>query len=620
MPLSSVVLLAIAVWLGVVAGFCELLAIAVEVLKPQDPWPGFLYTNPHELWLTPLASGLLVLAVGAAVVLAGRLLPWVILPQRALMLIAIPACLAAVFHFRSSVDERALLILSCGLGFQLALFTAKRVDGFVRVVRRTMPVAFFLIGLLALTVVGRPRLSEYLSLARLPAPDPAAPNLVLIIMDTVRASEVELDAASTLTPSLKVFSRTGTRFDRAMATAPWTLPSIGTMFTGRLPREIFSRGETPLNARTPLPGDYATIAEVLRDRGYFTAGFVANTVYGSVKHGLNRGFIHYEDYSLTWESFWGSSALFHRTYDKLRRLSGNRQAIDRKTATDVSASFLRWLDRRGSRPFFAFLNYFDAHDPYAPPARFEIPGAVRPQFPAIDPFYRYPSNEIMALRQAYQASVSYVDDEIGVLLRGLRDRGLVENTLVVITSDHGEHFGEHELMTHGNSVYRALLAVPLIMSFPKRIPEGMIVRRPISLRDLAATMLGVLEVRDQRFGGASLARYWSDPGQASTEISDEPLFSDIMVGNEPHGWAPKHWPVSRGRMRSIVADGYHYIRDGAGREELYDFRADTDEREPLGPTPELEAIVTGFRRLLESAEGDGRVAEARLSRPISRRH
>ena len=225
-------------------------------------------------------------------------------------------------------------------------------------------------------------------------------------------------------------------------------------------------------------------------RGYLTAVFIAKTAYCSANFGLDRGFLHYEDYGISPGRIVRGSALARliASDERLRDLIGVHELLGRKPAEQVNSDFLRWLDRREpGRPFFAFLNYYDAHDPYQPPAEF-----ARKFSPVIPRGYfregvRLPREVIDELRDAYDGAIAYLDHELGRLLAELRERGLLDDTLLIVTSDHGESLGEHGLMSHGNSLYLTLLRVPLVIVHPARIPAGRSIAEPVSLRDIPAT-------------------------------------------------------------------------------------------------------------------------------------
>ena len=216
--------------------------------------------------------------------------------------------------------------------------------------------------------------------ARRPLPPAGSPNVLLIVLDTVRADHLSLEGYRRPTsPNLERLAKIGIRFDRARATAPWTLPSHAGFFTGRWPHELGVQWLTPLRTDAPF------LAEYLASRGYATAGFIANTGYCSYDSGLARGFTHYEDYVLERLNFLRTSVLiagllghiyeygFANDSGPLRWVAEFVErwfyASHRKDAASINRALLDWLGgRRGqTRPFFVFLNYVDAHSPYTVP-------------------------------------------------------------------------------------------------------------------------------------------------------------------------------------------------------------------------------------------------------------
>ena len=218
-----------------------------------------------------------------------------------------------------------------------------------------------------------------------PLPPSDSPNVLLLVLDTVRADRMSLYGYERrTTPVLERLAERGIRFDEARATAPWTLPSHASFFTGRWPHEL------DVQWLTPLRGNFPTLSEYLGSRGYATAGFVANTLYCSYETGLDRGFTHYDDYVLEklmpLRTAWlvdhfmqlvsDLGVYVGRTLDvgPFRPMQESWIAslfvVDRrKDAGSVQREFVHWLSqrRKPARPFFAFLNFYDAHAPYVLP-------------------------------------------------------------------------------------------------------------------------------------------------------------------------------------------------------------------------------------------------------------
>jgi arylsulfatase A-like enzyme len=349
-----------------------------------------------------------------------------------------------------------------------------------------------------------------------------------------------------------------------------------------------------------MGAEHPTLAEVLAAHGYVTGAFSANLLYVHWESGLDRGFTRFEGYRTTPGQIFLSTALGRRIITGKHgwetglvvRLAGYRDFVGRKRADDVNASVLEWIDDRGGRPYFAFLNYFDAHLPYMPPAPFAGRfGRPRPR-PSLaerirrewtrDGYWDMPAEELEAEIAAYQEAIAYLDDRLGRLLDTLERRGGLENTLIVLTSDHGEEFGEHGDYEHGSNLYMEQLHVPLVIAFPGRVPEGVRVAEPVSIRDVPATVMELLGLPPtQGFAGASLAGSWT--GSATPR----PAVAELAPGLRP-----EH------RMRAVVAGRFHYVLNPAGRRELYDWVADPAERSNLIATSMGSAAARRLDALL----------------------
>lgn len=421
------------------------------------------------------------------------------------------------------------------------------------------------------------------------------PNVLLIIFDTVRRANVSLYGYERpTTPEITRWASTGVVFDHAIAPAPWTLPTHASLFTGERP------GALDADWLHPLPDDGPpTLAEVLRARGYYTAGFVSNHFYTSYESGLERGFVLYDDYRLSLRlilanAAFGRSEVFnyaidHRTpygfYVALRHFNFRRAIRPShipRLAPQVTEAFLDWQKETGDRPFFAFINYMGAHRPY------------RAYEPWLTMFTSHPNRRV----DGYDAAIARLDNELGRMLDTLERRGVLANTLVVMASDHGEHFREHGLEEHGNSLYRELLEVPLVMRFPAGMPAGRRIGAMVSLRDVGATILDVTGNADhQHFPGSSLARYWG----ATPPAADTPILSELSKGVN----VEMNYRNSRAGLRSIMDARFHYIHNDVGSEELYEYATDSTEAHNLAGSPAAHADLERLRRQLAAAMTDG---------------
>jgi arylsulfatase A-like enzyme len=489
-------------------------------------------------------------------------------------------------------------LLAVGLAIQTARVVHTRAARFERLVRRTvLPLALLLV-LGATLVSGARMLRERSAIAGLNAARGDAPNVILLIWDTVRARSLSLYGHDRpTTPNLDAFARRGVVFDRAYAASSWTLPSHAAMFTGELPHRQTSSWVTPLD------GTHPTLAEVFRDAGYVTAGFVANTRYADWEHGLARGFLRYEDYIVSPGEMLRSTALGQTLlsgsggWDRgwLARIIGYEDLPARKNADRVNAEFLRWFDAQEDRPLFAFLNYFDAHQSYFPPEpyRDRFPPARAPttllerlrRESVRAGFWDMTPDELSAELAAYEGAISYLDDRLGVLLRELERRGALDNTIIVLASDHGEEFKEHGGEAHGTNLYSSQTHVPLVVAWRGRMPAGIRVSAPASLRDLPATLADLADLAGgDIFPGSSLASYWVNDAPAAPARA---VLAELSPGLEREL-----------RMQSIIVAPHQLIRNVDGSLELYDVVADPEQRNALGADAE-EASLLRLQRLLD---------------------
>ena len=577
--------LRLALWFGLLTGIGEVILLAVRKYALHR----FLFVSMDSVWMTPLANVLLFLASGVLVLLLRAILPRRLALSPVLAFTTLSAFTILLMY--GPLSRLAILVLALGLGIQAARIVRRHPAGFDRLVRRTLPV--FIILVLASGIALRAWMATGESRSRGDATArPGVPNVLLIVLDTIRSWNLSLYGYERpTTPELERWMRDGVKFDHALSTTSWTLPSHASMFTGRWPHELSADWLTPLDRTHP------TLAELLASEGYSAAGFVANTTYTSYESGLGRGFGHYRDYPVTSAQVILSSGLG-------RYLAGSRfmrRKLLRVSAEDINRNFLGWLDGRdAARPFFVFLNYLDAHGPYQPPAPydtlFSAPGSsvyienLREDTPAREwsPVAR------QAAVDKYDESIAYLDAQLGRLFLELQRRQLWDNTLVIVTSDHGEEFGEREVFYHGNSLYRASLEVPLLLRLPGRVPAGSEVGRAVSLRDLAATILDVSGARSSgRLPGKSLARFWN-------ERLDSTATDTLLMELSYSPRLPKGTPIARGPMKSILIEDMRLISNGDGREELYDFRQDRADSVDLAAVPARQEVLSSLRAALRN--------------------
>jgi arylsulfatase A-like enzyme len=581
-----------AAWIGLAAGVIEVIVRAVQHFL----FGRILFVGADFWWGAPLLSAVLL---AVPTLLIGLPLSRLNPPLGRWTRYGVPIGLGS-FGLLLAVPglaRWAVALLALGIAVQGGRWLVRRADGFAGVMRRTLPV------LLLLPVLGGA--SFHLVRAgrdawlRRGGEGGEGPNILLIILDTVRAVELGLYGfRPTTTPNLDDLAALGVTFDQAFSPAPWTAPSHASLFTGRRVQEL------SIDWKITLDRSFPTLAEVLREAGYATVGIVANTEYVSAETGLARGFQHYEDHRLTFAEVtqWtGLSQFSKRLVQRLRRPPPSDQA-GRIDAVEINRRLLRWMDRRAKRPFFAFLNYFDAHAPYFPPEPFwsrVLPGEPRrPQAVTLGP-WSMPA--VILGRRAYRGAIGYLDEQIGALFDSLRVRGLMEETLVIIASDHGEEFFEHGLMGHGNSLYAPSVRIPLLMIWPGHLPRGHRVADPVSLTSVPATLMELLG-REGPFPGPSLAGYWQARPPGATAV-----VSGVTHARNLPDW----YPVSRGGLNSARLGRYRYIwsqRDSLG--ELFDHEVDPEESDNLAGEPWAAPILGALRDTLRAIR-PGRPAPTR---------
>jgi arylsulfatase A-like enzyme len=545
-----------------------------------------------------------------AVAAVNRLRPGVVSTRAAASLFATLAIRGALL--RLPLYGACTLLLGAGLARPIGAVVAALAER----PGRLRYAAAGLLGVLAALAGGsfvRQAVRESAALAGLPATPANAPIVVLIVWDTFSAYNLSLHGYPRATsPNLDRWARRGVQYDRAVAPAPWTYPSHSSFFTGRWSYQLNSQWKFTFDAPD------TTLAEYLAARGYQTAGFAGNTAYCSYETGLDRGFIHFEDYPLTPRTFLGRTAagswLLLNVVDRLDSYARKWLRYQARDARGITDAFFDWVGRwRRDRPFFAFLNELDAHDPYVPPSEFTGRFGIAPRTPADFQFLRdflasdyygqsmRPSatlRELAMARDCYDDCIAFLDDQLDRLLRGLAARGLMDNTVVIITADPGEAWGDHGLFSHRNSVYLDEVGVPLVILAPGA-PAGRAVSAPVSLRDLLATVVDRLGRSDRSpFPGQSLAAYWR-PAHGSTPPETTPALSELAGAVV---FQPQHEPglSRRGFQMSLVVRGRHYFRDGKGAEHLYDLESDPFEQRDMIDSPEGQRAVGALRQdLLE---------------------
>lgn len=582
----------LAVWFGIAAGLLE--AFSFLIFQPL----GFLTwntsaraVNQNILWASPLMDVCVFLAI--AVLLKPLMRP---LGRHALGVVITVFCTAGFYAFlgvSGHLKESGALIAALGVGTVANRWVRRDPDHRLRLLRRTLlPLAGTAVVLSVGVVVAEP-VVERMELARLPTPPPNAPNVLFIVLDTLRADRLGCYGyALPTTPFLDRYSRQAVLFEKAFANAPWTLPSHVSMFTGYLPS---FHGATLY----PYDGRFPTLGQKMSGYGYATAGIASNIWFGSRSQGFARGFIHWENgFTGLFDSAVRTSLgiRFNRYFFRWFSIPGLVEDI---RAGEVNRRALRWLDSKPHRPFFLFLNYMDVHDPLAPPRNFAEKFSAHPEIISPAPRVIRKSKagkslmqDFPRLNEAYDASLASLDEQLEKLFDELRRRDLERNTLVIITGDHGESLGQHGYPGHWTSVYREQIQVPLLVRLPGVTPAGRRIAEVAGLENLPATIAELTALPNSPFPGVSLSRWWQgSPPEARMVVSE--------LEREGGADLPRAWPISRGWLKSVSDDHWHFILQKLGDRELYNLDGDVKEEKNLAGLPESQARMAAMQDQLE---------------------
>ena len=394
----------------------------------------------------------------------------------------------------------------------------------------------------------------------------SSPSVLLIIVDALPAGHSSAYGyARQTTPAFEALAKEGVRFEHAISASPWTLPALASILTGTLPTRhqagIHLDPWTMDDRRlAKMNENIVTMAEVFRQKGYATAGFFENP-FAHPGYGLNRGFDLY-DYA-----------------------PGDN--LNLRRADMVTATASRWLltRERKNQPFFMTVHYFDPHLAYDPPPQFMVAyvygyqGKLVPPFnPPLDEFKKLkfgevkpPAEDRAFIEGLYDAEVAFTDSQIGAFLDLLRKEGLYDNTLIILTADHGEEFWEHGGFEHGHTLYRELLEVPLLIKFPRGKWAGAAVKERISMMDLFPTVMAYL---GWPVPFAVDGRSFLPAGDADFQF---PPRASIISENLHYG--PEQQSIYCGAFQLI-------INRVTGRLQLYNVNADPAETQNILGQPE----------------------------------
>jgi arylsulfatase A-like enzyme len=482
------------------------------------------------------------------------------------------------------------------------------------------------------------------------------PNIILLVLDTQRTEHMSMYGYhKETTPMLGEFAEGSTVFDWAIATAQWTIPSHASMFTG-----LYPTIHQTVQSYTTLPEGFPTIAELLQQNDYHTVAFCNNPLVGVLDNGLKRGFDQFFNYSATFpdipkigedntlrkvqrtvtellqkvstpieREFGRSSVLlkmammpiFVPFWTRLGKFKG-----DTRQSTRDIADYLRYRNNtHPDQPLFMFINMMETHLPYYPPRKVIdrwVPyykkdreardflqryntQSYRWVAPMLEPFSELQET---VLRDMYDAEIAYQDQQLRRMLRYLRRSGLLDDTMVIVTSDHGESHGDHRFMGHAFVIYNEIVRVPLFIHYPERFPAGRRVTHNVSTRRVFHTMLEAAGLEHEAYGHTaadlSLTRSIEGP---HNEPEDEvvvaeafpPLnFINVMEMNNPEAIEPFRVKLMR---RAVFEDHAKLMTVNDRPDEFFDINKDRAETHNLLDNPAgYENDILRLERKLES--------------------
>jgi arylsulfatase A-like enzyme/Tfp pilus assembly protein PilF len=367
------------------------------------------------------------------------------------------------------------------------------------------------------------------------------PNVVVISIDTLRADHVGCYGYKDIrTPNIDSLARDGTRFERAYTPVPVTFPAHTAIFTGTYPT-LSGIHDFSGNKLGPTP---LTLASVLKAHGYTTGAVIGSAVLGT-RFGLNQGFDFYYDH-----------------FDFNRLDESNLYEMERP-GNIVADRALEWLSKNYRKRFFLWMHLYDPHYPYTPPAPYDKEYASHP----------------------YDGEIAFADAQVGRLLEFLKENDLYQNTVIVLSGDHGESLGEHGEKSHGFFIYNATLHVPLIVRVPKA-GTARLVSTLVSLVDIMPTVLRALNIGvPSTVQGESLIPYLTGSVSATNDGEQRSLYSENFLPRIHFNWS---------ELRGIETRNYHFI--DAPKPELYDLNKDPGETVNL--VSDKKAIAEQMHALL----------------------
>jgi len=398
------------------------------------------------------------------------------------------------------------------------------------------------------------------------------PNIILIIMDVQRASNIHCYGyEKETTPNIDKVAREGTVFLKCISPAVWTLPSHASIFTGRY---VYSHGVGASHNYKPV--EKYTLTEILRAKGYSTVGFCRSEHWWA-RYGIrdDRGFEEF--YGITYTTIWEWIN------------TGSNKIIEMAK---------KWIDKHAEKsPFFMFINCLEPHLPYIPPVKYvkkflgeiglEEVKKLQPNVWKVRMGLEKISDERWRkLRALYDGETACLDERLGKLFQYLEEKDLIDKTMLIITSDHGDEQGEHypPHIAHQLHLYQPGIHVPLIIRYPDLFPRGKKINDIVQTLDIFPTILDLLSINNidvwRQNQGISLIKIIEDKEKRFFALSEhqKPLLSfERMLRIDPN----YDFRIWNRWIKALIIDKYKYIWSSDGRDELYNLEKDPLEQRNL---------------------------------------
>ena len=419
-----------------------------------------------------------------------------------------------------------------------------------------------------------------LACSKVPEYSGERPNILLIVMDAARADHFSCYGyPRETTPNIDKLALSGALFSRAVSSTSWTVPSHATLFTGLLPPE---HGAT--YQHNWLVDRIPTLAELLKAEGYRSAAFSSNP-YVDRSNNLHRGF---DQFISVWSDTTIKEPVKHFYTERTNKLIRS------------------FIENGRDDPFFVFVNYMDVHTPYDPPEPYRsrylpqgneitarIDSACHDEALMNYETLTLSTEEVSAVCDIYDGALNYLDAEIGELFEYLGQRGILDSTLIIVTSDHGELLGEYGFFGHGALLSRLLVQIPLVIRYPSVFPGQVVRDEPVAIADIFHSIASLLRLKGYPDTGAPVRNLFSD------EIEPAPCYSYLKIGAVQ---AAGRFLRTEDTRSVWTPEDRHYILSNDESYECYDLARDSGEDRNLCPaqvySEEVVSAVTKFEKRL----------------------